>query len=489
VTGASAIEAVVDDPDRTEAEPASKALAELVVVSNRGPVSFSAAPDGDVEARAAGGGLAPSLAAALSQGASVGAVWVAAAMTDADRSAASAGGAVETGMPGLQVRLVALGEELFRAAYDVIANASLWFVMHGLYDASRRPVIDRHWLEAWEQFRAYNAAFANTTAEVAAGGATVLVNDYHLLLVGKMLAELRPDLRTVHFTHTPFASPDEIGMLPDAAARELLEGMAGFGACGFHSQRWEAAFVRTSEAYGVEPPTTFREPLGPDRDRLLDVAESDACAERLSRLEERLAGRKLLFRSDRVELSKNLLRGLLAFDGLLEDHAEWRGEVVHVIRAYTSRESLPEYLAYRAEVEHLAALVNERWATADYAPVLLDVDDDFAATVAALRRYDVLLVNPVRDGMNLVAKEGPVLNDRNGALVLSDRAGAFDELRPAAFGVNPFDVSATAAALHQALSLSESERAERAGRLRELASANPPREWLSKVLSRAQTAG
>lgn len=458
----------------------------MVVVSNRGPFSLEARADGAFDARPGGGGLAPSLAAAF--GATSGATWVAAAMTDGDR-AASAAGVVDSGRPGLSLRLVDVGPEVFQAAYDVVANATLWFVLHGLYDSSRRPVIDRRWLGAWEQFRVYNAMFAEATSEVAADGAVVMVNDYHLPLVGAMLAAERPDLRTVHFTHTPFCSPEELGMLPDAVGVELMSGLAGFGACGFHSARWEAAFQRCALAVGVAVGSTFHEPLGPDTERLAEVAASAACGERLAQLDERVAGRRLLLRSDRIELSKNLLRGLLALDALFAEHPAWRGEVVHVIRAYTSREGLPEYLAYRSEVEHLVELVNDRWASAGWLPVVLDVDDDFSATVAALRRYDVLLVNPVRDGMNLVAKEGPILNERSGMLVLSERAGAWDDLASACYGVNPFDIVATAEALHGALSLAGAERTSRAASLKQLASRNGPAEWLSKLLSRAEAPG
>jgi trehalose 6-phosphate synthase len=346
-------------------------------------------------------------------------------------------------------------------------------------------VFDGDWLESWEGFRAYNRAFADAVTEVAATGAVVLVNDYHLPLVGAMLASDRPDLRSVHFSHTPFPSAEELGILPHAAARELMSGMAGFGACGFHALRWEQAFRRCVSETGAAPPVTFVAALGPDVARLEQVAATPECAERLAALQERLGGRRLVLRSDRMELSKNLLRGLRAFDALLAEHAEWRGSVVHVIRAYASREGLPEYLAYRSEVEHLAAVVNERWSTDGYEAVVLDVDDDFASTVAALRSYDVLLVNPVRDGMNLVAKEGPALNERSGMLVLSENAGAYDELGPEAFGVQPFDVSETAHALHEALSLGGIARAERAVRLRALAVAHPPAEWLQAVLSEA----
>jgi len=456
----------------------------VVVVSNRGPFTLEATAGGTLRPHPGGGGLAPSLVAALNG--THGAVWVAAAMSDGDRLGAKAG-VVDSGQPGLSLRLVAFEPAVFAAAYDVIANATLWFVLHGLYDAARRPVFDKRWYEAWGAFRRYNEAFASATSEVAGEGAVVLVNDYHLPLVGALLARSRPDLRTVHFSHTPFASETELAMLPRAVARELMVGMAGFGACGFHSPRWEKAYLRCAEAAGVRPPLTFAEPLGADRGRLLEVAGSPACTDRLARLESALGGRRLILRSDRVELSKNLLRGLVAFNTLLAEHPEWRGQVVHLIRAYASRETLPEYLAYRSEVEHLAALVNERWGSPSYEPVLLEVEDDFASTVAALRRYDVLLVNPIRDGMNLVAKEGPTLNETSGMLVLSEQAGAYDELGGAAFGVNPFDVCETAEALHAALSAGSGVRSARAAELKSLAAVNPPAEWLEKLLAHART--
>ncbi len=458
--------------------------AALVVAANRGPFSLVEAPDGSLRAERAGGGLAPSLAGALAGGTD--ATWVAAALSDAERRAAD--GAIDSGQPGLTLRLVALDPAVLAAAYDVVANAVLWFVFHGLFDAARRPVFAAEWRTAWEAYRQYNRAFADTIAEAAAPGAVVLVNDYHLLLAGGMLRAARPDLRTVHFSHTPFPSPEELAMLPVTTVRELLAGMAGYGACGFHSRRWEAAFRRCMAGEAALP-ETFVAPLGPDLGRLREVAASAACAERMAQLSERLGHRRLLLRSDRVELSKNLLRGLRSFDLLLSEHPEWRREVVHVVRGYVSRQGLPEYLAYRSEVEHLAALLNERWSDADHTAVIVDVDDDFASTVAALRRYDVLLVNPVRDGMNLVAKEGPVLNERDGMLVLSTQAGAYDELAGECYGVHAFDVSETAEALHAALSLGGEERAARSARLSEVAAAHPPAEWLHRVLTQARPAG
>ncbi|MGH9304058.1 MAG: alpha,alpha-trehalose-phosphate synthase (UDP-forming) [Acidimicrobiales bacterium] len=459
------------------------ATAELVVASNRGPFSMREEPDGTLRAVRGGGGLAPSLAAALEGNSD--AVWIAAGRSEADRRACRAG-TVASGQEGLSVRFLDIDEEASRAAYDVIANATLWFVFHGLFDSARRPVFDRVWYEAFEHFRTYNRAFAEAVAETAAPGAVVLVNDYHLLLSGAALARLRPDLRTVHFSHTPFSPPEELEVLPGPVRTEILSSMACFGACGFHTKRWEDSFSRCAKAALGTVPVTFSAGLGADVERLAETASSKETTERLARLEDKVGGRALVLRSDRIELSKNLLRGFRAFAALLEEHRSWHDRVVMVARAYPSRESLPEYLAYRAEVEHLAELVNRRYGTASWQPIMVEVEDDFAASVAALRRYDVLLVNPVRDGMNLVAKEGPALNERDGVLVLSEFAGAYEELGDVALGVHPYDVRQTADALWRALEMAPEERAERAGELARRAVLRSPPEWLKLVLAEAR---
>jgi trehalose 6-phosphate synthase len=205
-------------------------------------------------------------------------------------------------------------------------------------------------------------------------------------------------------------------------------------------------------------------------------------------LDNALDGRSLVVRSDRVELSKNLIRGFLAFDEFLASSPRWRGRVVFLARVYASRESLPAYLAYRTEVENVVARVNQRWRTPGYTPVVLDLEDDFAATVAALQRYELLVVNPVRDGLNLVAMEGPAINERDGALVLSREAGSYEELADLAIGVNPFDVTATAAALERGLSMSGEERRARAGEMRRRTRARTPAQWLHEVHRAARVA-
>lgn len=199
-----------------------------------------------------------------------------------------------------------------------------------------------------------------------------------------------------------------------------------------------------------------------------------------------VGGRRLVFRSDRLELSKNIVRGFLAFEELLEDEPGLRDSVVFLAHLYPSREELPEYLAYRNEVERIAARVNERFGTRNRSPVILEIADDHDASIAALSLSDVLVVNALRDGMNLVAKEGPVLNRRDGVLTLSREVGAFAELGEDAVAIEPYDITGTAAAIHRALSMPTGERHARARRLSDQSARHPPRQWLAEVVRQAQ---
>ncbi len=453
--------------------------APLVVASNRGPLSFRFGAGGTPEQAGTAGGLAGSLHDLV---AGSGATWVACAMSDADRAAVDAGLMRED---GLRIVAVTSDPDEYAMAYDMVSNATLWFAHHHLFDLTRRPVFDHRWHRAWSAFRSFNEQFAERIASEAADGAVVLVQDYHLALVPAMVRDLRADLAVVHFSHTPFADPGVLRVLPDRAGGELLAGMAGAAACGFHTRRWAAAFESCCEDLGVRAPRTFASPLSPDTGRLLARAGSPACTAAGERLAEALGDRQMVVRVDRVEPSKNLVRGFLAFDDLLERHPEHRGSVVFVAFAYASRQGLAEYLAYRTEVEQAAALVNERWATPGWTPVVLDIADDPDRSLAALAHADVVVVNPLRDGLNLVAKEGPIVNRRDGVLVLSREAGAHDELAGAALSVNPYDVAATADALHRALTMPAPERAERAAALRDAVTGRPPQRWLADQIGAA----
>ena len=471
------------DPSTTSGDGS---LSDVVLVSNRGPLAFRL-DDGLPVAAPSGGGLAGSLLP-LVEG--TGATWVASSMSEADRLAAASG---LMAADGLRVELVEPEPDVYNLAYNVVSNATLWFCHHHLFDSARRPRTDRRWMDAWDAYRTFNRLMAERVAEVAPTGGRVLVQDYHLALMAPVLSELRPDLATVHFTHTPFADPSVLRMLPTSVGDELLGAMAGFGACGFHSGRWAAAYRAGLDSAGLggrngtnrtgDP--TYVSPLSIDAARLSASIAEPGVAAAAARIEESVGGddRQVIVRVDRMELSKNLLRGFWAFEELLEQEPGHRERVVFVALAYPTRQGLPEYLAYQDEVETTVARINERWGTPGWRPIVLEIEDDYPRSLAALTRYDVLLVNPVRDGLNLVAMEGPVLNTRSGVLALSREAGAFDQLEGGALEVNPFDVTGTATVLSRALALGSEERLARAARLRSAVLARRPLDWLDDQLA------
>ncbi|MFJ3417112.1 trehalose-6-phosphate synthase [Streptomyces sp. NPDC086082] len=454
-----------------------RGAAQVLVASNRGPVSYEVGDDGSLRAKRGGGGLVSGLSAI---GPDADALWVCSALSDGDREA------VRRGVGEDGVRMLDIPADVHTDAYNGIANSVLWFVHHMLYQTPLEPVFDAEFRRQWASYEAYNRAFAEALAQEAAEGAVAIVQDYHLCLVPGMLRELRPDLRIGHFSHTPWAPADYFRMLPDDIREQLLTGMLGADRLGFLTHRWADAFAAccTEFAGGVGDTRIGVHGLGADADFLRARSHEADVEERIVALREEIgAGRRTIVRVDRTELSKNIVRGLLAYRQLLDDHPELLEQVVHVAFAYPSRQDLAVYRDYTAEVQRVADEINSRYGTPGWTPVVLHVKDDFARSLAAYRLADVALVNPIRDGMNLVAKEVPVVSDEGCVLVLSREAGAYEELGEDAIPVNPYDVIGTAAALHEALTMPAGERAERTKRLTAAATALPPAQWFLEQLN------
>ena len=463
--------------DRAEPRP-------LVVVSNRGPVSFAPAADGsgDVVARRGAGGLVSGLGPLV---VGTGAIWIAAAMTEGDRIVARRG-VIEA--EGYRVALIDVDPATWSDHYDRVCNEALWFAHHGLFDPVYEPAWPAGWMAGpWAAHRVVNERFADAVIAESPPDAVVLVQDYHLCLLAPKVRAARPDLRLVHFSHTPFAPPSWLRMLPDGARVELLDGMAAHHACGFHAPRWERDYLDSCEDAVRPANATFVAPLGPDPADLRATADGAAAAAARAELDERVGDRAFLVRVDRIELSKNVLRGFQAYAALLEAEPERRGRVVFGAFCYPSRLGVAAYDRYARAVLAEVERINERFGTDDWTPIHYDPSDDYPRSVAALQRADVVVVNPIRDGLNLVAKEAVLLSDRDAGLVLSPEAGAWEELGDhGAWETDPFDVGATARAMADALDAAPDERARRARSLRAVVAARTPADWLADQLAAAE---
>jgi len=453
----------------------------VVIVSNRGPVSFRLDDEGRAQPHRGAGGLVSGLAPLVRD---TDTLWLAAAITDGDRVAAEAGATVAE---GFRVRLLSFDPDTWQAHYDHVCNEALWFVHHGLFDPVYDPAWPPGWVDAaWAAHRRVNATFAQAIIDDAPADAAVLVQDYHLCLLAQQVRSARPDLRLVHFSHTPFAPPAWLRMLPEAVRGELIEGLAAFHACGFHTGRWEHDFRDSCGASGVVAPATFVAPLGPDADDLEATLGSAACVAADLELAETVGDLTFLVRVDRIELSKNVLRGFDAFAVLLEAEPHWQGRVVFGAYLYPSRAGVEAYDRYAEVVVARVAEINARFGTDSWTPIVYEPRDDYPRSIAALARADVVVVNPIRDGLNLVAKEAMVINRRHGQLVLSPEAGAWEELGDAAWRADPFDVGATATALSGALGASDVDRKTRADALRDASLARTPADWLADQLAAAE---
>ncbi len=471
----------------------------VLVASNRGPLSFTRGRDGQLTARRGGGGVVSGLSAVAEDEHML---WVCAALSDDDRAAVRAAGDGLLEWEGASgesaVRMLDLPPDVFDLAYNGVANSTLWFVHHMLFDTPNKPSFGPDFGREWEAFRAYNEAFAGALAESVKPDeqARAVIQDYHLCLAPLMLARQADGVKIAHFSHTPWAPPDYYRILPDAVRREVLAGILGADHAGFLTRRWADAFMDCCEEFldcavdRARRRVIFEghrtsvgvHPLGVDADLLRERAEQADVQDRIAALEQQTAGRQVVVRVDRTELSKNIVRGLEAYRDLLRRYPEWHGRVTKLAFAYPSRGDLAEYQEYTAAVKRLAGEITEEFAVPGWEPLILAVNDDYARSLAALRLADVLLVNPIRDGMNLVAKEGPILSNRGCALVLSTEAGAAAELSDAALMVNPYDVTQTAQALHDALSMSQEERSRRSAVLAAEAGAWPPARWFNDQL-------
>jgi trehalose 6-phosphate synthase len=473
----------------------------LIIAANWGPVVFEWAEDGRPHFQPVVGGLVTALTSVCQY---TDATWIACAQTEAD--AAWQEGDIPIGDSDRSIRVQFLSPEA--AAYegyaDVIANPLLWFLQHSMWDVPRLPVINRATWRAWQEgYVAVNLLFAQAIARqvrAMARPSLVWVQDYHLYLTPRFLRDgLRPRERPtlLHFIHIPWPGPEYWRILPPAMRQPILQGLCAVDVLGFQTAEDALNFLRTCESHLPGASVRHRRgriwyrnhathvrdfPISIDVAELRQLAESPEVAEHRPEIEAMLGDQQLILRVDRSQPSKNILRGFRAFEEMLELHPEHQGRVKFLAILVPAHPGAHQYLEYMDELMAAAGRINANYGDAQWEPVRVLVSDDHPRSIAALGRYDVLLVNAIADGMNLVAKEGPVVNQRDGVLILSEGAGARQQLESAATVISPCDVYATAEALHQALIMPAEERQERARRLRWLVEREDINDWLCRQL-------
>jgi trehalose 6-phosphate synthase len=471
----------------------------LIIVSNRGPLQFELGDDGERAVRRGGGGLVTALSGLVSHR---DALWIASAMTDEDVAVSEErGGPVDLSIDGIDYRVLLVGSdaEAYDRFYNVIANPILWFIQHYLWDLSNAPDIRQEELDAWDfGYQAVNRDIAEAVLRQIEGQERplVMLHDYHLYTAPGMIREGRPDVFLHHFVHIPWSQPDSWRVLPRRIREALFEGMLANDIIGFHTHAYCINFLRCCDelleesdvdyAGGVVHHASGRTvarayPLGIDAERLRRAADSSEVAEAEREVLERRR-KHLIIRVDRADLSKNVLRGFTAFDTFLTQHPEFREEVTFIAHLQPSRQDVPEYTEYLERIEALVAVVNHRHGTTDWMPIDLKIYENFHDAVARYKHFDLLMVNSIFDGMNLVAKEAPAVNTRDGVLMLSENTGSHEELWDFVISVNPFDIQEQADAIYRALTMDAEAKRLRSEGLKKIIFSRNPGDWVDDQL-------
>lgn len=473
----------------------------IIIASNRGPVSFSRDENGDLLIHRGSGGLVSALSGLASQ---IDATWISCAMSEVDTSWQGLEVPLESEKGGsLRIEFVTPEPKVYNGYYNVISNPLLWFLQHSMWDLPRAPLINRATWIAWENgYVAVNQMFAHAIAKQArslSGNPIIMLQDYHLYLAARFFRELYPhNTPTImFFIHIPWPGPEYWRILPPTMRHAILNGLCAVDLLGFQTRDDGLNFIRTCETFLPKASVNYKRgrvwyrnhssyvrdfPISIEVDAIQQRASSPETVLYQKEIEDITGDRQLILRIDRIEPSKNIIRGFQAFEEMLELHSEHLRRVTFLALLVPSRMEVDEYQNYLNELMAAAGRINALYGDSEWEPVRILVGENYPRALAALRNYDVLLVNAIADGMNLVAKEGPIVNQKTGVLILSERAGAVQQLESGAMVISPCDIYATAEAIHQALIMTQDEREERACLLRWLIEQEDINAWLEHQL-------
>jgi len=476
----------------------------LILVSNRGPVEYYLAPDRQLRSRRGSGGVVTALSS-LSKYIELD--WIASAMGEGDRLAAQRAQGRRFKAPStsdnLHLHFVVSPRNMYHKFYSVICNPLLWFLQHYMWSSSRTPNIDYAVHDAWESgYVPVNQAFGQAVIDEAAGSEPppiVILNDYHFYLVSAYIRRQMPDLVIQHFIHIPWPSPCYWQLLPGYMRQAILGSLCTTDIVGLQTGRDVRSFLHSCESFidGAEIDYARRTvrinehtvqvkayPVSIDAIGLKKLCSSEAVKEYEEKLSP-LCGEQTIVRVDRAEPSKNIIRGFRAFDTLLERYPQFQGKLKFIAFLVPTRTHLKPYQRYMQEVTQLIEAINSKYGTEEWHPIDFFYENNYLQAIAGMRLCDVLLVNPVIDGMNLVAKEGPTVNNRDGVLILSETVGACEQLGQNALTVAPADLEATTQALYTALTMPAAERNKRITELKRSIEEEDVTAWLLHLLEDA----
>ena len=474
----------------------------LIIATNRGPVEYYLTRDHQLKNRRGAGGVVTALTSTVSQMEST---WVALAMTEGDREALKNAhdGILESPIPDINVHLryVPVPRAVYHRHYDIMSNRVLWFTQHYLLgQEASLPAGDRLQY-AWDHgYYTVNEAIAGAVcAEIdrEPSNALIMLHDYHLYLASSMIRQSHPDVTIQQFIHIPWPEIRYwLSSLPTTITHAIFEGLLGNDILGFQTRRDAQNFLDGVQSLldDAEVNMEQREIIWKDhhtfvRDYPISISVADerklvqsSAGRRAAQQIKPLLAEHTIMRVDRIEPTKNIVNGFHSYNTMLDQHPELHGQVTFLAFLVPSRQSLPLYKKYQEDTLAIIEEINKKYGTSEWTPVHAFVQNDRLAALSSLQFYDVLLVNYLIDGMNLVAKEGPVVNAKDGVLILSRTSGAFQQLESASIPVSPNDIQETADAFYTALTLPQGERQELAQAARENVERENLRTWMTQQI-------
>ena len=456
----------------------------LILVSNRGPVEHQMTSDGRPEARRGSGSVVTAFNSLVQK---FEFTWVASAMSEGDRvvSENGQGPHIKSPLPGHQINLryVVTPRRVYHKYYNILCNPLLWFLQHYMWNPPYNPNVDAAVHDAWESgYIPVNQAFANAViaeAQALEQAPIVIGHDYHLYLMPEFVRQGVPEAVIQHFVHIPWPTPQYWHMIPDYIIRRICESLCATDLLGFQTIGDVRCFLDTVEEFvpDVTVDRTSHTVARNGRTTSVKVYPISINVEEVQRIantpralgyENRLSadtGDVTIVRIDRAEPNKNIVRGFRAYELMLTRYPELKGKVKFLAFLVPSRTHIRQYQRYMNEIQQVIQQINNNHGTDDWQPIVPFIENNYTQAIAGMKLYDVLLVNTIIEGMNLVAKEGPVVNNRYGVLVLSHSSGVYHQLADGAISVSPTDIEGTMEALHQAITMSAEDRKDRAARM------------------------
>jgi trehalose 6-phosphate synthase/phosphatase len=449
----------------------------FLVVSNRLPFTVRALPGGRWKAEPGSGGLVTALLPVLRSRGGIWFGWPGAAIPTAKVRSAISGVDV-----GCDVAAIALSEEEIRDFYHGFSNEVVWPLFHDM------PSLCNFDPGYWRAYRSVNRKYARAVAARARPSDFVWIHDYHLMLVGRELRSAKVRSRLGFFLHIPFPSPDVFMKLP--WRRQVLEALLAYDLVGFQTRHDLDNFNACLEKLGISRGTTRAGafPISIDYNAFLRAAAKPEVADKARELHTLLPKRRLVLGIDRLDYTKGISLRLRAFQVLLERYPDMRGKVSLMQVVVPSRETVPEYARMKTEIEQLVGRINGAFARpGGWVPVWYEYRSlSTLELMAYYRAADIALITPLKDGMNLVAKEYCACSiEEDCVLILSEFAGAAEQLRKGAILVNPHDVEAVADAIRAAHAMPEEERTARMRAMRRSIRREDVFDWVESFLHAA----